>query len=217
MTSLSAARRRTHRSHPRTRRALTLLETAVVAALTGVVLAVVVRWTIALLLLAGAGADTGGTTRYSAVAVADFNDDITAAAPCDSARLRHPLWLLNDDELTLTVDTSDDGVADTLVSWTVIDGSLRRGAAPLTSCTPGPLVWAVVADEVNPPAAGTTYFAPVVAGIIPDGPHDLDCVTDPHGCIVDALALRATLTREGEDPSRIRVVAEIFTSSRLGS
>jgi hypothetical protein len=197
-------------------RALTLLETSVVAALTGVLLAFVARWVIGLLLLVGAGSDGSGPGHYARVAQSTFQADVAAATVCHPVGIGSPVGEITPDSLHLSIDSTADGTADTLVHWAVLNGQLLRGTTPLEDCNvaAGDPTWTVIADEVAPRKQDAGHFATVTDGVVTVH-TDTDCGDAPQDCRFNALVLEATLTLDDEAPNRIRVTVEMTTPYRL--
>lgn len=194
-------------------RGFTLLEVAVVAAVSAVIFLVLIRWMTSLGQVAGAVADKQITDRNAGFASEMLSADLQAAALCDPAQAS-PVRKVTDRVLELYINEqrTDGAFGIRLVRWQAADGELTRTSWDVSEssgaqfCEPEPGSAAqatVIATSVYTPtqeSSGRTpvpVFTPYSSGSVV---ADNSCATGV-GCAADAVGFKAVFLTPGSSTS----------------
>lgn len=176
----------------RARRAFTLVELAVVAGLTSVLLVLVLAWVGGIAKLAADGSASPAAQREVSLAVARLNGDVTAATGCDWQRRGGPVESLSPSQLNLYLDEDGDGIAD-LVSWRLSGTDMIRGVRLGTGqCTfsDTEVELAMITDLA---AKTSRAFSPVTDGAAVTLGGQVSCSAIPDPCRYSAIQASFTV------------------------
>lgn len=220
-------------------RGFTILELAIVAAVSAVIFLVLLRWMTSLGQVAGSVADKQISTRNADFAVQMLDADMRAAALCnlDDAS---PVRLVSDRVLELYVnDQRSDGTFGLrLVRWHAADGELTRTvwdvnpSSGAQSCNPLPGATAsaiVIATSVYTPTPESTgrSVVPIFTAYV-NGVPDTTACPSGSGCAAESVRFDGVFLTPGSStsdsqqwvsgasPTRVDRVFEVATTQRAG-
>lgn len=211
------------------RRGFTVVEVAVAAALSSLLLLLVIRWVLSLLGATTTSVELAGATRDTGYLADMLAADFAAAGGCDPLGLDVPLAAVAPDSFVLYADVTapgggpdagPDGTVD-VVAWRVGNGTVSRAVvAGDGSCTVdlSGADWRTVAVAARAVPAGGWAVAGYRNGVAHTSPADYGTCTglDAERCLYDTLRVRVDLqTVTGAPVSFDRSFAINLDGSRL--